>query len=489
MTCHFNFNIKANIEAYPLDQVNCISRAISLCIASYDIQLSNLFLIIDSFERCYSIKSLEEPKEPYDRELNLVQKYLNLNFEKIFLDKNFFTAIEEQIVLNNPVIVPINLKEIFYSDYYREDDWEHPVVIKGFDSSKKVFYILDYIQLKSDIPMERDFTIEYGVLYVAFQSYFSNIGKTDNEFILVLDKTKVEKSKTFPIYIKEIQENIALGDMENNFLKLAPVKWLNIYKYKEILFSLSLNLLKGLTCQSNNYLIRKNNIINLNKKLFFRLYMNWSRSNQINSELVIEINHVIQLEQILIKELFERLNVLFLEKRDVEMLYIFENNEDNIIQVINNIFQFTFAENKIYNTWLGDDSPKVVFPKASNGKISISLSVVKNLYDADFAGGIFIRDGEDMYYYTLDAKGKLNLDKRGVELSLVHEYIESDCLEFGIEFKNKKCNFLYRKNSVSSYNLFYSLELKEKLIEYGIGCKTYYSAKPLVVEIKKLSNS
>ena len=96
MTCHINFNIKANIEAYPLDQVNCISRAISLCIASYDIQLSNLFLIIDSFERCYSIKSLEEPKEPYDRELNLVQKYLNLNFEN-FLDKNFLLLLKSRL--------------------------------------------------------------------------------------------------------------------------------------------------------------------------------------------------------------------------------------------------------------------------------------------------------------------------------------------------------------------------------------------------------
>lgn len=91
-----------------------------------------------------------------------------------------------------------------------------------------------------------------------------------------------------------------------------------------------------------------------------------------------------------------------------------------------------------------------------------------------------------MYYYTVDAEGKLNLDKRGVDLSVAHKYIESNFLEFGIEFANRKCKFLYRTDSTSRYTLFDSLKLKEDLIEYGIGCKTYYCAEPLIVEIKQL---
>lgn len=487
MACHINFKVKANIDSYPLDQVNCISRAVSLCIASYDMQLSDIFLIIDSFEKCYSIESLEEPKEPYDREVRLVQKYLNLNFEKRYLEKNFFTLIEEQIILNNPVIVPINLKEIFYSDYYKEDDWEHPIVIKGFDSSKKVFYILDYIQLKSDIPKERDFTIEYVTLYRAFKSYFSNIGKTDKDFILVLDKTNVRKGRErLSICIREIQKNIILTDTKRNLLKTSSVDWLNIHKYKEIFFSLSLNLLKDFTSESEEFIKRKNNIINLNKKLFFKLYMNSSRDNPINPELMMEIDSLEQLEKNLIKEIFESFKCSLFEDRNAEKLYAFENNEDKIIQVKDNKFQFTFVENKIYNTWLGDDSPKVVFSKASSGIIYVSLSVKQNLHGANFAGGLFIRDGEDMYYYTVDAEGKLNLDKRGVDLSVAHKYIESNFLEFGIEFANRKCKFLYRTDSTSRYTLFDSLKLKEDLIEYGIGCKTYYCAEPLIVEIKQL---
>ncbi|HHJ7430555.1 TPA: hypothetical protein ACQM7H_001710, partial [Streptococcus pyogenes] len=113
------------------------------------------------------------------------------------------------------------------------------------------------------------------------------------------------------------------------------------------------------------------------------------------------------------------------EVKEVEQLYIFENNEDGIIEVDKDNFKFKFTGSKLYNTWLGDDSPKAIFSKSCSGKIYVSLSVRENLYHANFAGGLIIRDGEYTYYYTMDSEKKLNLEKSGVTPSIAHQYIES----------------------------------------------------------------
>ncbi|HER5554966.1 TPA: hypothetical protein ACISS5_000822 [Streptococcus pyogenes] len=124
----------------------------------------------------------------------------------------------------------------------------------------------------------------------------------------------------------------------------------------------------------------------------------------------------------------------------------------------------------------------------SGGKIYVSLSVRENLYHANFAGGLIIRDGEYTYYYTMDSEKKLNLEKSGVTPSIAHQYIESSYLDFGLEFSNKRCNFLYRTEANSKFRLLYSLKLQEEANEYGIGCKTYYRPEPLMIGINLLTS-
>ncbi|HEM9343490.1 TPA: hypothetical protein U3J84_001980, partial [Streptococcus agalactiae] len=208
MAFHTNYKIRPKTKFYLLDQVNCVSRAVSLGISSYNKELSDIFLMIDGFEKCYPIKELREVKEPYDREIILAQKYLNLNFKKLYLENNFFETLEENIMQNIPVIIPINLREIFYSDHYKEDDWEHPIIIKGFDSLKRIFYILDYTQLKSDNPQDRDFCIEYDTLYNAYKSYFENIASTSQNFILILEESDTLYREVFYNCVRFILDNL-----------------------------------------------------------------------------------------------------------------------------------------------------------------------------------------------------------------------------------------------------------------------------------------
>ncbi|HEM6116644.1 TPA: hypothetical protein U2C09_001231 [Streptococcus suis] len=489
MAFHTNYKIRPKTKFYLLDQVNCVSRAVSLGISSYNKELSDIFLMIDGFEKCYPIKELREVKEPYDREIILAQKYLNLNFKKLYLENNFFETLEENIMQNIPVIIPINLREIFYSDHYKEDDWEHPIIIKGFDSLKRIFYILDYTQLKSDNPQDRDFCIEYDTLYNAYKSYFENIASTSQNFILILEESDTLYREVFYNCVRFILDNLIVSDTEQ--IDYSKIDLLNIYKYKDLFFSLSLDLLVRLNILSklekSDFIRRKNDIIELNRKNFLKICWN-IKKGILEPDLVEENKHIKELEIDLIRDLFVRVNNVPCEVKEVEQLYIFENNEDGIIEVDKDNFKFKFTGSKLYNTWLGDDSPKAIFSKSCSGKIYVSLSVRENLYHANFAGGLIIRDGEYTYYYTMDSEKKLNLEKSGVTPSIAHQYIESPYLDFGLEFSNKRCNFLYRTEANSKFRLLYSLKLQEEANEYGIGCKTYYRPEPLMIGINLLTS-
>ena len=49
----------------------------------------------------------------------------------------FGFVLIDSIKTNHAIIIPINLREIYYSSYYNEADWSHPIVINGFDTKKK----------------------------------------------------------------------------------------------------------------------------------------------------------------------------------------------------------------------------------------------------------------------------------------------------------------------------------------------------------------
>lgn len=92
-----------------------------------------------------------------------------------------------------------------------------------------------------------------------------------------------------------------------------------------------------------------------------------------------------------------------------------ENNEDDIITQQEESTIFSFDGKKIYNTWLGDDSPKIMFEKSDKVDFKINVKVIENKESADFAAGIVIKAKGDIYYFALDSERRINLDRRGKE--------------------------------------------------------------------------
>lgn len=488
-----NSKIKSNIGFYPIDQVNCFSRAFGICLNSFDQSLSNLFYMVNNYDKCYHINGISESKELFAREINTFELVCDLRVSKAYSKDDLFSLLEEHISMNNPVIVPVNLREIYYSDYYQESDWEHPIIIKGFDRPKKIFYILDHTQIKSDDQQELEFSIEYETLFKAYKSYFDNIAVDEEEFILIFEKRSNE-----PLVISRLLDHCLRIIFENEassveIKKLANKvnlnkRVLNMPKYKELFFSIMINEMShfGYLMQNDVELLTNNKLKLIDK---WRTYILKSYKNRLKGESYFcekELEEIRSLEN----QIWQQLKLRYLDNfgqasiLNVSQTTTIENNEDNIITQQEKNIYFTFDGNKIYNTWLGDDSPKIMFKKSSKVDFKINVKVIENKEFSDFAAGIVIRIKDDVYYFALDSGRRINLDRKGKEGSINENIIQTNEVELMIHFSESNCQFLY--NCEGKVESLCILDLNANEIEYGIGCKTYFYPRPLIVEMKVL---
>lgn len=494
---YINQQITPKLEILPLDQVNCFSRVFTLCFSSFNIKFMDLYLMLDSFYNCYRIATQNNFKSYFEKELEL-SKIFGIDISKVYTSDDFYELIENNVSHGFPIITVVNLKYIYYSDYYLESDWEHPLIIKGYDKTKKIFYILDNLQLKKDSDCERDFVIEYEALYKAYLSYFEDIVKTDNTFILVFKIKSEEEMKLNCVvhnslnYIKHNILNIfETKKYDEIFGNTKNKKILNIYKYKKLFFDKYLNLVYQLGVidyELHKILMKKREyLIKIWEKYNYKSYIYYSKNgvypliNSLYSEL---IDKEIELWKLLNLNSHIDFKFSFLEK-DSYKGAIVENNDNLLILYDKNVI-FNFNREKIYNTWLGDDSPKIMYSKSTTFEFWTSVEILENFENADFVAGIVIRNTNHIYYYGLDSQKRINLDLKGEISSIKEKMVSLTYVELGVKFCNGKCYFMYKKES-NIYN-FYCMDFDVLELEYGIGCKTYFYPKPLKIQMEILYN-
>lgn len=106
--------------------------------------------------------------------------------------ENINTTIEKILDNNNPFFIPGNLIELFYSKFYKTSDWMHLFLIKGYDSLKNIYHILDSTQRRDELDYDcYDFVITYDILKDMYTSFNENIYQ---ENIYFIDSNKVNRT-------------------------------------------------------------------------------------------------------------------------------------------------------------------------------------------------------------------------------------------------------------------------------------------------------
>lgn len=123
---YINSSLKPVDNYYSLEEVTCFDRLLGIFLNSINNSYCDLFYMINNFYRCYKV---DDSKNEYDfeREMYILRNFFCIESEKInFSDEYVLTEfIVKNINKYGSVFVPINLKEIYYSAYYKEQDWPH----------------------------------------------------------------------------------------------------------------------------------------------------------------------------------------------------------------------------------------------------------------------------------------------------------------------------------------------------------------------------
>lgn len=194
-------SLNPNKDNYKLDEVNCFEKSIGIILDSYNDKFSSLFYMLLKLCQSYNMTNFLDDSSKFELStfLNIVNKFFNIHCEEV-TPVNFNNFIEENLTNKNRVLVPGNLKELYYSNYYKVTNWPHLFVITGFDSQQKIFNIIDNIQFKPEISKFDNFTIEYNTLQSLFESYYNNY--YSNKIIIFHENNNFIHLNHFDILIK-----------------------------------------------------------------------------------------------------------------------------------------------------------------------------------------------------------------------------------------------------------------------------------------------
>ncbi len=430
-------SIKNSVD-YAFDRITCFERPIINILNQQNSYLGNCFILLSKIYSFYFCNMQEETKSQV---LKLTENILNVKVENYSKKNLNFKKINKSIDNKNFFILGINLKEIFYSGYFKEDDWPHWLLINGYDDEKGIYYILDDVQYRNQSNTYSEFCLPKNLLKKARNSYIAQYGRKWSAFNLINTKnTKIQdallniisyylgfdfdngSSYTQVKLLKNFmlaRDGIFSNELESSFKR----KIINNDKYRTILFEILLLFMREFNYDETK--INNLNDCNITAEKLWDDFVTKSILNivMLRAEEIILPNNIIEIEndiKTIIEGFFQYL-ITYKEKstcfNDTMCEFNYENNKDNIVSCFKDHVIFDFNNNNVYDWWFVDDSPKIIL--VSNSDFNKSYRIITNITINDncsiqnFQAGVFIRTEKQILFCAYDIKGLLVFDEIG----------------------------------------------------------------------------
>lgn len=489
------------VTDYTVDKVNCFVKPNANILNYLHNNFGSLFLIFQMLNDLYDISSC------YTIDPELIYDIYRIKIKTYTQYKEVTTQIKASINKNNPILVGVDLFELFYSkENYKVVHWPHWFIVTGYDENKKIVYILDNSHIDITDPY-KEFQITYDILektHNSFNKYFPDkkslvvyssdvINKNDLDvlmdiLLLYLKKARLNEDDFYKIsglfncassicdnIYENIHDNIMINEIINNnkrreVLRNELTKFLSKIGYgSENIEQLS-SVIRLCSDNWSNYIMR--NFINLQKK---------TTLNDINANLIFlekKFYNEIKKCYMFLLNLSSNSNYSVSRK---DILECTKNNDDNIMSIRNKKLEFIFNNGKVYNWWIEDDSPKYIL---YSGKKKKSMITVKTKYDimpeykeCNFQVGIYLINkagksyGEKSFFCGIDNNNMFILD--------CIDSMNNNCprqLELKGELYIKFSNNILTAGVIEDNKYVKELECYCELgneIEIGLSCKTW----------------
>lgn len=476
MHCYLE-HITDEIEPYSLDRINCFERPAAIVIDLIKKNGSVLYLLYLKFFQSYSLYG----EESYETIISNLEEEIGIKRYTFKIEGNLTDKVIDLINQGHPVLVPGNLKALYYSEHYMVNPWKHMFLVKGYDDEKKIFRLLDGIHhgpaseqakyydtvirmddLEEVFAAYKEYDQEPEIIYyVGITPQMTELEILKNFILLLLTATKNRQYMEYKI-LENLQSDLILHNQKNDVNGIVN-EILNIPKYRAIIIQ---------------QLIKIFNIFHYNTEELENardeLEKVWAKEATRNVKHLFQISEGREQkyykpekneisEQKLIKEINNCLRYLAeykTEKNEDESFFRFENNEDFLIEHKNDEFIFKFHTGKTYNTWISDECPKVrIFDnKIKTDRIFCSVKL-KIMSESDTPGhheGIyFITNQNHMYTVAINYLDQFIFDFIG-KGNIFSKYLDTKLKEYNL--------YIHQNGETLSYGMIMG---KKQLIELG----------------------
>lgn len=492
-----------NTMYYSFDKVSCFEQPIGNLLNYKNGYYGHAFIMISKIFQFYFLK----PNHNFRIELiKLVAEILNVDiveFKSLF---QRFSKIKFELKKQNPLIVGINCRKLFYSDHFKIEDWPHWMLITGYNSITETIQIIDDLHL---LYCNREneyshFNLTYNILKAINKSYIGKYGKEWSCFTFSINDEK----PLIEVLIRVICYYLQFDFKDCSFTQIRLLKEyscchneeikkelrkkiINTNKYRSVFISLIKKYMNEISYNEENILMLDS--VNNQLEKFWTNYILVNLSNIENNicnyadlpNIILETE--INIRDIILdfKNYLEKLTNSDKEKRFRELKTnpIIENDLDRIIKINDNYINFNFERNKIYNWWYDDDAPKVVLISNINAneniRACVNIEIHGDYKEQNFQAGIFLRTKTETLFASLDVNDLFVLDKVGfINNSCKFEFVNKVEIKLFIKHKTITAQIASKKNESK---IEWCLNSNSNF-DIGLSCKTWGNGKKLEVD-------
>ncbi len=487
-----NIDIINTTNRHNLDKVSCYERPVSDILNYYAPMAGDLYIIMRKILGLYG--------DGQDNSIS-IKDILSFNCNSTRrISKGY---ILNQLSKGNPVIVAVNLKEIFFTKYFKTKDWPHWLLIKGYDEYTDNFCIIDNIHNSILGKEYEEFHIPRKIVMKAAASYKK---RYEEDIIFTYEnqgfcyEKALEKILDMYIYFNKGQENLIQYKLLRNIAELTgnsqmnnicsemKQRLINVNKYKEVI-SEELDrqfALYGIETGQLKEVISKNT--KLWQEYSLRVLMDISKGDLEDVNIPKEILFSeAEIDEVMEKLLFEeRMNRVRIATIYAYTAGISDGRE--IIEAKDSSVLFTFNDGRLHNWWLEDNAPKYKVYSGSITRMKVKCDVTFGEYtrEEQFQVGIYIKsmdnDVPDIKpilcaydncgRYVIDTVGESSMGiDVGVKTSLTMELeVDNNILRYRIDDEE-----------------YLAMDL-QKVLEYevGLACKTWGNGGYLQVKFENV---
>ncbi|MGV8146281.1 MAG: hypothetical protein ACLKAK_10800 [Alkaliphilus sp.] len=517
-------NVRENKDQYTIAEINCFEKPIAIALTKYDPFLSHLYYISLKMLQVYDVKGFccqNYDAFPILSSIKEVMLRLGFSLEEAQIENSLSDVIMKEINNGHIVFVEGNLKELYYSKHYRTNNWNHLFLIKGYDQEREIYYINDASQLLSDEITYKDFILTFDIMNNMFQN---NIRRTKSIYTLRQQnynqcnrfKLMAEFLKPFleSRIIELLNEETQLLRLEEEFLtdqdkELIVNNLRKILINKRVLINEIILALRELNLEEQVEIINEsaNGVIKGWEVIINRTIRNIYRN--VKEDIRLKIVRIKEVEERFHKSMSEIYNYLMhlseinthvgtkerdkLFQKGTFMSYEYKiENDDDIIHIRDRTIRFVFDKGKTYNSWEDDLSPKLLFEKAVDFSAQYEVTTkVRMINEKEYPyamAGIVLKDSKNsIYFYGVSCGVKILFDICGINGNVVSQGINEGTVYLKIRIEGKKCSLMFASHiDPRIFRVIEELELKDEIVEFGIGCKTWGEYSVLSVEFSEI---